>query len=59
MIQLHINYLYIYTKKIQQLTNELLDMQDKYDITADIEQAEQLSAALEELKLVVDTLPLA
>ena len=58
-MKLHINYLYLYTKKITQLTNELLDMRDKYEVTADLEQAEELSAALKELKLVVDTLPLA
>lgn len=58
-IKLHINYLHIYTKKINQLKNELLSLQDEAEITADLEQAEELSKALEELKLVIDTLPLA
>jgi len=57
-MRIHINYLYLYTKKITQLTSELLEMQDKYEVTADLEQAEQLSAALSELKTVIDNLPL-
>lgn len=55
----HINYLDVYAKQLSQLTNELLGMQDKYDVTADLDQIERLSSQLEQLKAVVDTLPLA
>ena len=33
-IKIHINYLDVYAKQLSQLTNELLGMQDKYDVTA-------------------------
>lgn len=55
----NINYLDVYAKQLSQLTNELLGMQDKYDVTADLDQIERLSSQLEQLKAVVDTLPLA
>ena len=58
-IKIHINYLDVYAKQLSQLTNELLGMQDKYDVTADLDQIERLSSQLEQLKAVVDTLPLA
>lgn len=58
-IKIHINYLDVYAKQLSQLTNELLGMQDKYDVTADLDQTERLSSQLEQLKAVVDTLPLA
>ena len=57
-MKVHITYLDVYTKQLSQLTNELLGMQDKYEVTADLEQVERLSSVLEDLKLVVDTLPL-
>ena len=37
-IKIHINYLDVYAKQLSQLTNELLGMQDKYDVTADLDQ---------------------
>ena len=55
-IKIHINYLDVYAKQLSQLTNELLGMQDKYDVTADLDQIERLSSQLEQLKAVVDTL---
>ena len=58
-IKIHINYLDVYAKQLSQLTNELLGMQDKYDVTADLDQIERLSSQLDQLKAVVDTLPLA
>lgn len=58
-VRVHITYLEVYTKQLNQLTNELLDMQDKYEVTADLEQVERLSGVLDDLKRVVDTLPLA
>lgn len=58
-MKLHINYLHTFTKKANELRNELLHLQDIAEVTADLEQVEELSKALEELKLVVDNLPLA
>jgi hypothetical protein len=58
-MELHINFLHIHTKNIKQLTNELLHLQDIAEVTADADDAEELSKALEELKTVVDNLPLA
>lgn len=56
-MKIHINYLHVYTKKIKHLTHELLTIQDIAETTADLEQAEELSKALEELKQIIDTLP--
>ena len=58
-MNIHITYLDEYTKKLEHLANELLDMQDKYEVTADLEQAEHLSNVLAHLKTVIDTMPLA
>ena len=58
-MNVHISYLSEYTKNLSRLKDKLLDMQDKYEVTADIDQVEELSKVLEELKLVVDNLPLA
>ena len=58
-MKLHINYLHIYTKKAKELRNELLHLQDIADVTATLGDAEEFSQALEDLKLVVDNLPLA
>lgn len=58
-MDLQINYLHIYTKKAEQLKNELLHLQDVANVTADINDVEKFSKALEELKFVVDNLPLA
>ena len=58
-MNIHITYLDEYAKKLERLANELLDMQDKYEVTADLEQAERLSNALAHLKTVIDTMPLA
>lgn len=57
--KIHINYLDAYTKQLSQLTSELVDMRDKYDVTVDLDQVERLSSQLEQLKAVVNTLPLA
>lgn len=57
-MKIHINYLNIYAKQLSQLTNELLDMQSKYEVTADREGVESLSNQLEQLKAIVDNLPL-
>lgn len=57
--RIHISYLDVYSKQLSQLTNELLFLQDKYEVTADLEQVERLSSQLEQLKTVVDNLPLA
>ena len=58
-MKVHIGYLSEYTNKLSVLKNELLDLQDKYEVTADIDEVEELSTALAELKFVVDNLPLA
>ena len=58
-MKVHVSYLSEYTKKLSILKNELLDLQDKYEVTADIDDVEELSEALAELKFVVDNLPLA
>lgn len=58
-MKLHINYLHTYEKQITQLKDELLHLQDIAEVTANIDDAEALSKALEELKIVVDNLPLA
>lgn len=57
-MNVHITYLDVYTKQLTQLVNELLHAQDEYDVTADAEQVEKLSSVLEDLKAVVDNLPL-
>lgn len=57
--RIHISYLDVYSKQLSQLTDELLFLQDKYEVTADLEQVERLSNQLEQLKTVVDNLPLA
>lgn len=51
--KIHLNYLDVYTKRLSQLENELLDMLDKYDVTADLDQVERLSNQLEQLKDVL------
>lgn len=53
--KIHLNYLDVYTKRLSQLENELLDMLDKYDVTADLDQVERLSNQLEQLKAVLGT----
>ena len=53
--KLHLNYLDVYAKQLSQLENELLDMLNKYDVTADLDQVERLSSQLEKLKTVLDT----
>lgn len=53
--KIHLNYLDVYTKRLSQLENELLDMLDKYDVTADLDQVERLSNQLEQLKSVLGT----
>ena len=58
-MRIHISYLESYTRKLNQLSDELLNMQDKYEVTADINQVEELSETLERLKLIIETLPLA
>lgn len=57
--RIHINYLDVYSKQLSQLTDVLLGLQDKAEVTADLEQVERLSSQLEQLKTVVDNLPLA
>lgn len=59
MVKIHISYLHIYTEQLSDMAHELLHLQDKYDVTADSEDVESLRKALEELKAVVDNLPLA
>lgn len=56
---IHIDYLDVYSKQLSQLTDELLELQDNAEVTADLEQVERLSSQLEQLKAVVDSLPLA
>ena len=58
-MKFHINYLYAYKKQVNQLKEELLHLQDVAEVTADIDDVEALSKSLEELKIVVDNLPLA
>ena len=53
--KIHLNYLDVYAKQLSQLENELLDMLNKYDVTADLDQVERLSSQLEKLKTVLDT----
>ena len=57
--RIHINYLDVYSKQLSQLTDELLGLQDKAEVTADLEQVERLSSQLEQLKTVIDNMPLA
>lgn len=57
--RIHINYLDVYSKQLSQLIEELLGLQDEAKVTADLEQVERLSSQLEQLKTVVDNLPLA
>lgn len=57
--KIHIDYLDVYSKQLSQLTDELLGLQDRGEVTADLEQVERLSSQLEQLKAVVDNLPLA
>lgn len=58
-VKVHINYLDVYSRQLSHLTDVLLETQDEYEVTADIAQVERLSAQLEQLKAVVDNLPLA
>ena len=58
-VKLELNYLYHFTAKANNLKNELLSLQDMAEVTADLDDVQALSTALEELKQVVDTLPLA
>ena len=58
-MRLHINFLHTYAKQFNQLKDELLHLQDIATVTADIDDVEALSKALEELKIVVDNLQLA
>ena len=48
-----------YSRQLSHLTDVLLGTQDEYEVTADIAQVERLSTQLEQLKAVVDNLPLA
>ena len=58
-MKVHINYLYLYARKLTELKNELLHLQDIAEVTADLDDATDLHNALEELRVVVDSLPLA
>lgn len=46
-------------KNIKYLTNDLVNMQNKYELTADFESVKKLSNALVLLKSVIDILPLS
>jgi hypothetical protein len=51
-IRVHISYLDNYVRRLSELTSELAEMRNKYDVTAERGQLEQLQA-------VLNTLPLA
>lgn len=57
-MEIRIEYLPEYTKKIKQLTNELLDTQDKYEAVAPIDDVMELHKALGGLKTVLENMTL-
>lgn len=58
-IRVHISYLDNYVRRLSELTSELAEMRNKYDVTAERGQVERLNRQLEQLQAVLNTLPLA
>ncbi len=58
-IRVHISYLDNYVRRLSELTSELVEMRNKYDVTAERGQVERLNRQLEQLQAVLNTLPLA
>ena len=56
-IKLHINYLHIYTAKINCLKHELRHLQEEAEVTTDKKEVENLTQALDELKAVLESIP--
>ena len=56
-MKLHINYLHIYTAKVNCLKHELKNLQEQAEITTDKNEVENLTQALEELKAVLKSIP--
>lgn len=57
-MQVKICYLPEYTRKLLALKDDILSLQDRFEASAPLEEAEELSRVLGELKLVIDNLPL-
>lgn len=58
-IKVHISYLDNQAEQLRRLANELADMMNKYDVTADRDQVKQLNSQLTRLQDVLNKLPLA
>ena len=56
-LKLHINYLPIYLKKVNELTHELEHLQTIAEITTVKKDVENLTKALDELKAVLENIP--
>lgn len=52
-------YLDVLRKEIEEHTNTLLALRDKYDVVVDEEKATKLIEALEYFKTVLETTPIA
>ena len=62
MATIKICYLSEYTKKIEQLTNDILSQRDRYgdcNVLVDEEDAQKLVDALEGLRIAIETTQLA
>lgn len=59
MTKVEVAWLDVFRKQIEAQTDEILSLRDKFDAVVDEEKAQKLIEALEELKLVIETTPLA
>ena len=57
VIMVKIDFLKKETERIEKLSSMILSMQDMFACTADLEDVEHLSSALETLKEIVDNIP--
>ena len=58
-IKVHIKYLGYYAQKMSELTSELSETLDKYDVTAERNHVKRMKRQLEQLQAVLNRLPLA
>ena len=57
-IKVHISYLDNHAEQLRRLANELSDMLNRYDVTADRDQVKQLGSQLTRLQDILSKLPL-
>lgn len=57
-MKIKIDYLNELRKKVEQTTNDILSLRDKFDVVVDEDEAICLVKALEMLKITIETTPI-